>query len=709
VNDATDNGIAIGLGELQQRVYRPLLLQCQLEYEQWLQHKPPERPGVHIPNSIDFLKSRISREMWLLETLRRLHARFVRSIKTSSKLEDQKQVILNFARDLGATPSDLEKDAAAFARWFGADAVTDRYHRRHSRHEQYMAFLLDRLAAVAANAAQDFRDADDQTAFWNLLNLESVAKPLLVYDGDVRLKLAAFRCLADVLSALSPEIQEQAVDDTTLQYIYRAALQHQQPVWIQCAALELLVTLSWASFARALEQRLLQPASGDDLFVRRRAVRLLARHLHRLACGQALIRFVLSDPSPFVRQALPKVVVQCPVSVAVPALEQLIVKDDSPQVRAATWLEWPALVADSKFRDDAVRLFREVGPQETDEFVLRVLCLVAERTTRELRCREDPSLAAWQSAAEQVLLTLRCSAASVKARRWASQSLEFIWSECNAKARALRERFAAFVPSLPPGRKRRLPLELTQAPDPVFVGRVWSVVCRNDYDVQLQVVRRGYKVIRGHVFGFRWWRWWHEFRHPSPDKRQAFPHTIGRLFDGQLHIPSAIMAELAQTKVPGEPLHISAEGGWRPYLPLPDELTSCVELGRSPRPFRIFTSEGITSVTPPRGWRRWRAAFRLTWHFREYAEKRNWLDSMQEPASAYVRALTELGFSIRFDTYADGTGGALPADPMVLRFFPQAPADEVDAAVGLAAELMVEPGLPVLEPVVRCLQEEPRS
>ena len=134
-------------------------------------------------------------------------------------------------------------------------------------------------------------------AAWNVLQLESVVKPILVYQGDVRLNLAAFRCLAGVLSALAHEIQELAVDDTTLQYLYRSALQRQQPVWIQCAALELLVTLSWASFERALEQRLLQPGAGDDLFVRRRAAQLLARHFPRLACGQKLVSALdLAEP-----------------------------------------------------------------------------------------------------------------------------------------------------------------------------------------------------------------------------------------------------------------------------------------------------------------------------------------------------------------------------------------------------------------------------
>ena len=683
MTDDKNNAGAIGLSELDQRLYRSLLQQCEREYRQWISKKLPEHPGNPASNWIEFLKFRIGQEMAALENLRRVYTRFLRAIKTT-KTEDQKHLILNFARDLGATPAELKKDAAAFSRWFGADAITDRYHRRHSRYEQYAAFLLDRLAAIAADVARGIPQATEQMVFWKQLQLERVVKPLLVHDGDTRLKLAAFRCLAGAVSALAPEIQETAVNDTTLRYVYRSALQHQQDVWIQCAALELLVTSSWVCFERALWKRVLHPVPGDDLFVRRRALQLLARHFPRLQFGQTLIPVLLSDPSAFVRQALPKVLIQLPVSMAMATLERLVVDDASPQVRAAAWLEWPGLLADPQFREHALRLFREVATQETDEFVLRVICLVAERSTEELRCRQDLFLSEWHVAVREVLLGLRCRAASVKVRRWASQALEFIWSESHPEARLLRDRFANFARDIPRGQSRRLPAALTEGLDPAFIGRLWSIVCRRDYDAQLQITRRGYEVIRGHVFGFRWWRWWHEFRHGSPDKRQAFRHTIGRLFDGQLHIPSAIMAELAQTKVPGEPLQISAEGGWRPYLPLLDELTSCIELGQTPQPFRIFTSEGITVVTPPRGWKRLRALARLTWHFRDYAEKRNWLDSMQEPASSYLGALNDIGFDIRFETYADETGKALPADPMVLRFFVQARAAQVAENVGPA-------------------------
>lgn len=708
------NPVAVGMGELQQRLYRPQLQQCELEFHAWLQNQILEPTATQESNWIEFLKLRIGQELSTVEDLRRLYARFSRAVKTTKRVEDERQLILNFAHDLGATSAELEKDAAAFSRWFGADAVVDRYNRRHARHEQYMAFLLDRLAGIAAKVVGGVSDADGQLKFWERLRLERVVKPLLVHDGDPRLKLAAFRCLAAVLSALTREIQEVAVDDTTLQYIYRSALQHQQDVWIQSAALELLVTLSWESFERALRQRLLYPAAGDDIFVRRRAVQLLAQHFPRLDCGQALITSVLSDPSAFVRQVLPKVAIQSPVSQAVAALEQLVIRDASPQVRAATWLEWPGLLTDPNFRLDALRLFHEVATQETNEFVLRVICLAAEQSTEQLRRRQDPFLSKWYGASREVLIALRCSAASVKVRRWASQSLEFIWSESHPEARVLRDRFANFLHTIPRGRSKHLPPSLTEGLDPDFLGRIWAIVCRADYDAQLQFTRRGVKVIRGHVFGFRWWRWWHEFRHPSPDKRQAFPHTIGRLFDGQIHVPSAIMAELAQTKVPGEPLQISAEGGWRPYLPLLDEFNSCIELGQTPKPFRSFTSEGVTIVTPPRGRKRWRALARLTWQFRQYAEKRNWLDSMQESPDSYVRALEELGFDLRFETYLDEAGKPLPGDPMVLRFFTNFRAAEFEGIVKPAAPMasVAEEPRPIAiepakEPVPPAVPESP--
>ena len=57
------------------------------------------------------------------------------------------------------------------------------------------------------------------------------------------------------------------------------------------------------------------------------------------------------------------------------------------------------------------------------------------------------------------------------------------------------------------------------------------------------------------------------------------------------------MAELAPTKVPGEPLFESGEGSWRNYLPWSTKY--CPRSTVAAR--RIFTTAGITGISAPAG------------------------------------------------------------------------------------------------------------
>ncbi|MBA3324836.1 MAG: hypothetical protein H0T41_06070, partial [Rhodobacteraceae bacterium] len=205
--------------------------------------------------------------------------------------------------------------------------------------------------------------------------------------------------------------------------------------------------------------------------------------------------------------------------------------------------------------------------------------------------------------------------------------------------------------------------------NPELVTRVLSVMAQSDFGYDLSPGRLGRapKLRRGDRFGFRLWRAWHELRHPSSDKRQAFSHTIGRISPGLWHAPSSIMAELAETKVPGEPLFISGDGGWRPYLPLPDHALSAIDTGRT---VRIVTSEGVTEMTPPRGFlRRIRSRLTLSFRFPKIAALRNWTDNQSHPPSAYIKALEEIGF--RFELRPHPEQSRL--DPSVTRFFGFAP------------------------------------
>jgi hypothetical protein len=163
------------------------------------------------------------------------------------------------------------------------------------------------------------------------------------------------------------------------------------------------------------------------------------------------------------------------------------------------------------------------------------------------------------------------------------------------------------IPS--PGKTRRLPKQLVVRHD-TELGRLLSVIAQQDFGFDIEDSLFGRFITRGHHFGFRIWGFLHEFRHPSPDKRQGFCHTVGRLFGGKMRVPSAILSELAETKVPGEPLLMDSENGWRGYLQLVDEVISALALGHHSCCF--YHSEGITELKPPRYFlQRWLASWRI--------------------------------------------------------------------------------------------------
>ena len=198
------------------------------------------------------------------------------------------------------------------------------------------------------------------------------------------------------------------------------------------------------------------------------------------------------------------------------------------------------------------------------------------------------------------------------------------------------------------------------------------MICQDDFPLTLSTGFMKTCLYRGFHFGFRLWRFLFEFKHPSPDKRQAFKHTIGRLFYGNMHCHSQILCELSSTKVPGEPLLMPDESGWRPYLPLVDEILSVLDnAGVRNQPTMIYSSEGITTIRPPKWWikKMW-ARYKLTRNFYTYAGMRNWEASTKEYPYSYVQSLKELGFIIDYTPYSTNSDGIeVKADPMVSRFF----------------------------------------
>ena len=659
-----------------------LIGQLMQDYHAWQPFKPVSAPQEASSRAslahhlVDFLLYKINQQRLHILVLRQRHSDFNKQLLRVNKTADQRQTIIDYAADLGATHQHLRGDRRAFARWFGPDAVTDRYVHRHAAAERQLAFYLDRVGFLAAHVLRLAGRSVGYVTLWQQLNLERSLQPLLAYDGDSRVTSAAFQALATALQTIPYEAQEGAVAETTLLYIYRSALEHRQHIPIQCAAITLLQNLSAHSLYIALTQRLTQPHPGDDLFVRRYAVTILGENLLRLPTLRELFPVLVNDPSPFVRQAVVQALRMAPLDDLSRWMHYLACEDPIPQVRAAALLGTLTLLNTPDHVDVSLDIVSQSLHQETDAFVLRVgLKVASDGLQRLLEMHQDSAwyVQQWYITLLPLLARLHTQATHLSVRRWAAQARERMWCTYDPQARRLKPELEQRLAGLKPGRAQRLPHRIFATYPTETICRVLSVLAQNDFGYDIWQSLWGTRIVRGHLFRFRLWRAWHEFRHPSPDKRQAFRHTIGRLFYGHLRIPSAILSELAETKVPGEPLSIGTEGGWRPYLPLLDEVHSSLDRSLFCQPVRFFTSEGITELVPPTSLRRriW-AKWQLTYRFTDYAQLRNWQEQNANSPAAYLRALEQLGFRIRLLPYAQDNDELMSLDPKVTRFFPVA-------------------------------------
>ena len=567
-------------------------------------------------------------------------------------------LVLDFARALGASGRQIAGDRKAFRRWFGLDTVMERYRRQIAMAEREAAFGLGRLGVmVAALLGQAPYDA---AGIWRRSGLEAAVIAALAYPGDARVRTAAFECLSALLAAVPAPARDTLPGEIVLRRIHADATSRTSEVATQIAALDALFLLSEPDFMLAVRARLAVPGKGDDLWLRRHAVGLLCQVSDTLPEAGPVLETVCNDPSAAVRQALARGLDHLPPALAASLLDRLAT-DSATEVRAQALDRIPALMGRLPEARLAGRLAQSLQG-EADDFVLRTALDAAARGAESLGAWSGPE---W-TPLRPVIEDLHRTAAAIPVRRWAGHALERIWCASEPEAASLRTFLTDRLRGSAEGGTRRLTAVRQLAMErPDLLARVLAVMAQDDYGYELLGTSHalGPRVRRGDLFRFRTWRALYEFRHPSPDKRQAYSHTIGRIFRGLWHAPSSIMAELAQTRVPGEPLFISGEGGWRPYLPLPDHALSAIDTGDT---VRIVTSEGITEMTPPRGFlRRLRSRVQLSLRFAEIAALRNWTEARNQPPTAYVAALRDLGFEIRLRPHSDRAG----TDPAAARFF----------------------------------------
>jgi poly-gamma-glutamate synthase PgsB/CapB len=625
---------------------------------------------------VEGLQRAVEEELWSFDNLRQDLEAFEHAIPRNE--DERRHKILDFSVRLGSSAKELRSDRRALGRWLDEDAIRDRFEHKIGATQQRLTVVLRCLPSVV-KAALGRGGKSDQAAAWEQLQLATTFLSVVTQAVDRRVAATALRALAQSCSIQSCSIPAAGVVLTAAawQLAERLALDAEEDVDVQCAALDVLAHSS-TRLPAVLVERLGTPKGGDDLFVRRHAVKVLGEQLAQAGVEtRNLMTVVAVDPSPFVRQGVAEVLAMAPVSVAKAILPWLACRDKSPQVRAQALLVLPALNEHPEMREKALKILDRALEVDDDVFVRRVALRVAAEAWPRLAAVDAEAAQAWRQTLAARIAELRRTAEPIALRRHAAQAGERLWLASDPVARGLAETFRSYMVDLRCGKSRRLPRGRLEVYDDDLVGRVMAVLALDGFGLDLEGNDR---LTRGPRMRFRFWRLLHEWRHPAPDKRQAFRHWLGRVSYGRLRAPSPLLGELAPTQVPGEPLYLEEEEGWRPYLPLVDDvLSSLNQLGRV-EPVRFYTSEGITEVMPPRsGLRRLLAYGRLQWRFAELAQLRNWRQGTGKDPLRYLTALRELGFEICFYPHPAGTSGkeetpedvASEADPSVLRFFSQ--------------------------------------
>lgn len=698
--------------------------------ERWLMERlavdrrRPENQAIRFLT--DYLFLHTNQLLDQLSDLREDNREFRKTLGRLRTDSEREQLILHYATNLGATPRQLRGDRRAFSRWFDEEAVNDRFLKQSGELELALAFAFERLSQILGFIFQrsirhHWEEANERSTaaqlelnarlkkLWQRLNLESRLQKAMVFEGDSRIHVAVLKCLRAAIEPLPEDVATTILDKRTLTFVHRAALEPNSDVWVQAEALAILAAISMEHALSLVKLRLTQPYEGDDLFVRREAMNLILRHMSEIDPESLGFLAELDDPSPFVRQKLGEVLFRLEQEAARLRFEELVLEDPVPQVRAAALLAGMNCQPDSLQQIDFLKLLARSLNAEADPFVIRTGLHVAIRLWRTIqgtggeshskagkRDGSTPTTAAEAAFRRQVVPAIQriASEADIPLRRMATRSLEMVWGLSQPDVMELLERLKPILQSIRPGTSTKVPAEWFKGWDDDRLGRTVALLTQDDFGYDIHRTPWSVRFERGPRFGFRLWRLYFEFFHPATDKRNGISHTIGRISTARLRVPSQILGELSQTKVPGEPLTIASDGTWRPFLPLPDDFISVLNLSWVwPRAVRFYSAEGVTSVSAPRSFvQRLRAAWRLTFRFAEFAEWRNW-DDDGFPASRYVQELRKLGFRIDFAPHAqepmsetagtpegarEAPGHDIPApkagsgpqlDPSVTRFF----------------------------------------
>ncbi|MDQ7047543.1 MAG: hypothetical protein Q9M39_07945 [Sulfurovum sp.] len=601
-----------------------------------------------IEGFIDFLFSYIETKLDEAMILTLLLKDLKKELSFSLTKEDKENIILDYAQRFNPSRRELYKDTLALDRWFDGDALSERIGSEISANQRCIIVSLERIGSSIELLKNH---GIYNKLLWDSLDLNRRFLKLVRYRDEPFLSHKLFKVIVKIAYCFEIDLDNQLMDEKLFKFIYRIALSKSENVWIQNEAIEFLAFTEIASFIKIVEVRASLYEDPDTIFVRHHIAILAFKYIDKSNLIFLLIRdIILKDPSPYVRQAIAKSLPLLDHPKLQYLKEQFILHDTDKSVRALSITQ--ALKEGQHKKEFHMLLWRSLVI-EKDPFVLKTALFCLGKLYEESRQKDIRSYLNIKAVKANFTALLSREDIPISIKRYSMMIQELIWVTDTQNRYKRYEALLLFVESIEVGKGKKFPkIFYKNKEDELY--RILSVIAQNDFSLELKETLFGaYILYRSERFGRRMWRILYEFSHPSPDKREAFLHTIARIFEGTHHFPSSILAEQAPTKVPGEPYYIPEEDSWRPYLPLPDHfLSSLTQSTLRIKPYKIYSSDGRTTISPPKFFlSRIYTKVKLSWDYANIANLRNWRENSTQAPNAYIVAMKKLGFKIDFKPY----------------------------------------------------------
>jgi poly-gamma-glutamate synthase PgsB/CapB len=613
---------------------------------------------------VQFLLEQTNRWIREIQEQRQQLNQFSEHYRKAENHEEARQYLIDIARVLNYSKVARKKILRDQAPWIDEHAIHDGHAKRQAEKEQNVSNTLQRLSDILPHLLTQ-APVSSLPAIWQLVSLYSSLQPALQYAGNIHIRIQAFACLSKTLATFNSLSQtfDNKVPANIMQYIYRTCLDEELNIWLRSEALDLISQFDQEQFL-TLVKKLFVSQPAKDMYLRGRIAQLFcdftATNFDNEQHNKTLA-IIAQDSSDYVRQTLIKHAIGLTAGQCIKLLSQRIDVEKCAKVRGQIYLTLAKLLNQhAKLVDQILTIQITRLAHENDDFALRCLLHTLPGCAAQLMSGD------YVRQIQQQLKLTQNIPHSAPVLGWLSSTYEHLWALSHA---LLPDVISEQLQQLPLHQKMTFKISTQTNRDDL--QRYLASIGRQRYGFDIKDKGQTITVRAGFKFGFRFWRFWHELRTPATDKRENHNHLKGRLYYGLSQTGTHRMAEMSATKVPGEPLFIESEQGWRDYLPLLDQILSSLDQGWPTQAVKIYSAEGITSIMPPKGLlARLYARTVIQFRFAQFAELRNWQEKSNQSASQYIMSLNKLGFDISIKGYLNQQGDVEPVNNTVQRFFP---------------------------------------